>query len=248
MLPFVLGGAAILVSRAITSCLEVEEDNERKSRQLERESRRYQRQIEQKRADIAHTKAVNNHQETVKKISAACKAKEKVRENVKKQITSEESFIASLNEQMEQAIEKKAELNRKIKNLPKESEDYIEGKKIVSQYTSFIRKQRNQIKKHQALLDNLQENLLPQLEEQIKELGKKKTAAQQKIKRLNTPKKRRIARYKSEEEDDDEEEEEDEAEEEDDLDPVSKAILSPVVLGAVAVSIPVLGIKKLFDD
>ena len=104
MLPLIIGGvAAIVVSRVLTACSDLEDENERKSRKLERESRRYRRELAQKRGEIAHNKAVNNHKETIKAITAAAKAKETIKENVKKQIASEESFLASLNEQLEQA-------------------------------------------------------------------------------------------------------------------------------------------------
>ncbi|MBR4718337.1 MAG: hypothetical protein IKP09_09795, partial [Lentisphaeria bacterium] len=185
MLSLLLSAATLVVSRAITASLEIEEENERKARQLERETKKYQREMAQRRGEIVHARAVNNHKETIEKIKAVCKAKDRISKSIKNSITSKEAFIASHTEKMEQAIEEKAKLNREIKKQPKESEDYTEGQKIISQYTAFIQKQKNLIKSLQEDLNQLQDSLF-QIEYEIKELEKQEKAEQQKLKRLNT--------------------------------------------------------------
>ena len=93
-------------------------------------------------------------------------------------------------------------------------------------------------------MNSLQESLI-QLEEQIKELNKQKKATQQKIKRLNTRRRKRVVQNDDYDDDDEDEEEDDDDDDDDDLDPISKALLSPFVIAAVPCAAAYHGIKKL---
>ncbi|MBR4254992.1 MAG: hypothetical protein IKQ16_07890, partial [Lentisphaeria bacterium] len=199
------GVAILLIGGVIKKCSDLKKENERKSRELEREAKRCRRQLAQRRGEIAHERAVNNHKERIKSITAACRAKEQMREKRKKQIASAESDLATFKEHLKQAKKEKAKENREIKKLSKESEEYVIKKNAITQYTSYIRHLNNQIKKYQGFSDGFQEDL-SQIEEQIMELGKQKEATRKKIEKLKNGRSRRIARQKAAEEEEEEEE------------------------------------------
>ena len=189
----ILTTSIAVAATAVSAVFLLVSNNDRKTKELEEEIEEHQQQLARKRAGNAYKRAANHHKEKIKFITTECKLRENIKKMTEQSISSIEKGIVTFNEKTEEATKRRAELNRELRKLPKESEDYIKRIEERKTYTSIIRINRNGIKTLQLKLLDHQEKL-SQVEKEIATLKKQEETTRKKLKDLNTRRRRKIAR------------------------------------------------------